>query len=214
MVNYLEKFLPNLSDVSAPLRKLLEKDVEWCFDAPQMKAVQELKEMVTNNPVLKVCDIKLPTRVSSDASTEGLGAVMEQQHPDGWFPVAFASRSLSVSEQNYCQLERETLSIVFACERSHDYVFGTKFHVLNDHQPLRSTFNKSIVKAPPRIQKFLSRLQKYDFDMQYVTGKHLVVTDTLSRASLPDTDPEIPDLEMNIHVHTVISSLPISEQKL
>ena len=58
------------------------------------------------------------------------------------------------------------------------------------------------------------RLQKYDFDMQYVPGKHLVVTDTLSRASLPDTDPEIPDLEVNIRVHTVISSLPISEQNL
>ena len=74
-----------------------------------MKAVQVLREMVTNNPVLKFYDIQLPTRVSSDASTEGLGAVMEQQHPDGWLPLAFASRSLSVSEQNYCQLEKETL---------------------------------------------------------------------------------------------------------
>ena len=58
------------------------------------------------------------------------------------------------------------------------------------------------------------RLQKYDFDMQYVPGKHLVVTDTLSRTSLAATDPEIPDLEMNIHVHTVISALLISEPKL
>ena len=82
MVNYLGKFLPNLSDVSPPLCKLLEKDVEWCFDAPQIKAVQELKEVVTNNPVLKFHNIQLPTRVSSDALTEGLGAVMEQQHPD------------------------------------------------------------------------------------------------------------------------------------
>ena len=62
MVNYLRKFLPNLLDVSAPLRKLLEKDVEQYFDAPQIKAVQELKEMVTNNPVLKFY-IQLPTRV-------------------------------------------------------------------------------------------------------------------------------------------------------
>ena len=66
---------------TAPLCKLLEKDVEWCFDAPQMKAVQEFKEMVTNstnNPVLKFYSIQLPIRVSSDASTEGLVAVMEQ----------------------------------------------------------------------------------------------------------------------------------------
>ena len=50
--------------------------------------------------------------------------------------------------------------------------------------------------------------------MQYVLGKHPVVTDTVSHVSLPDTDPEVPDLEMNIHVQTVILSLPISEQKL
>ena len=58
------------------------------------------------------------------------------------------------------------------------------------------------------------QLQKYDFGTQYVPGKHLAATDTLSRASLSDTDPEIPDLEMNIHVDTVISALPLSEQKL
>ena len=86
--------------------------------------------------------------------------------------------------------------------------------MLNEHQPLCSIFNKSIVKAPSRIQELLLWLQKYDFDMQYVLGKHLVVTDTVSRASLPDTDLEVPDLETNIHVHTVILSLPISEQKL
>ena len=63
MINYSPgKFLPNLSDVSSPHLKLLEKDVEWCFDAPQIKEVQELKEMVTNNLVLKFYDIQLPTR--------------------------------------------------------------------------------------------------------------------------------------------------------
>ena len=50
------------------------------------------------------------------------------------------------------------------------------------------------------------RLQKYDFEMQYVPEKHLVGTDILSRASLPYSDPEIPDLEMSIHVHTVMIS--------
>ena len=100
------------------------------------------------------------------------------------------------------------LSVIFAFKRFHDYVYGTTCQVFNDHQPLCSIFNKSIEKAPPRVQKFLLRLQKYDFD---VPGKHLVVTDTISCASQPDTDPEIPDLEMNIHV---INALPISVQKL
>ena len=85
--------------------------------------------------------------------------------------------------------------------------------MLSDHQPLSFHFQQIDWKARTRIQTFLLQLQKCDFDMQYVPGKHLVVTGALSCAFLPDPGTEIPDLEMNIHVHTVISALPTSEQK-
>ena len=49
--------------------------------------------------------------MSSDASKRGLGAVLEQEHEDKWFPVAFASRTLTTSEENYCPLEKEALSV-------------------------------------------------------------------------------------------------------
>ena len=91
MVTYLGKFVPNLSEVSAPLRVLLEKDIAWSFDTPQQQAFQELKLMITNTPVLKYFDPKLPIKVSSDASKSGLGATLEQKHSDCWYPVAFAS---------------------------------------------------------------------------------------------------------------------------
>ena len=108
MINYLGKFILNLSDETAPLRKLLEKNVQWTFDKPQIDAVEKLKHLVTSSPVLKYFDPNKPSKVSSDASKVGLGAVLEQQHPTGWHPIAFASRSLNPSEQNYCPLERDT----------------------------------------------------------------------------------------------------------
>ena len=98
--------------------------------------------------------------------------------------MAYASRSLSSSEKNYCQLERECLSIVFATERFNQYIFGQSFLVENDHQPLKSIFTKAINRAPPRIQRFLLRLQRYDFSMNYKPGKEIKVADTLSRAHL------------------------------
>ena len=79
MVTYLGKFVPNLSEVSAPLRVLLEKDIVWSFDTPQQQAFQELKLIITNAPVLKYFDPKLPIKVSSDASKSGLGATLEQK---------------------------------------------------------------------------------------------------------------------------------------
>lgn len=123
MNTYLGKFIPRLSDENAPLRTLLEKDVLWTFDKPQHEAVKKLKTLITSSPVLKYYNPNHPTRVSSDASQEGLGAVLEQQNDNQWHPIAFASRSLTPAERNYCPLERETLSIVFACEKFREYIY-------------------------------------------------------------------------------------------
>ena len=211
MITYLGKFIPNLADHTQPLRKLLAKDILWSFDQPQKEAVIKLKEMITTSPVLRFYDSTLPTRVSSDASITGLGAVLEQKYENNWYPVAYGSRSLGKSEQNYCQIESEILSIVYATQKFHNYVYGTRFQVYNDHLPLKSIFQKSITKAPPRIQRFLLRLMRYDFEMYYVPGLELEVADTLSRASLSDDEPEIPSKEMNCYVHMIANEYSISE---
>ena len=214
MINYLGKFIPNLSEVAAPLRKLLEKDIHWSFDQPQINSVEKLKQLITTSPILKYFNPNLPIKVSSDASKEGLGAVLEQYHETGWHPVAFASRSLTSSEANYCPFELETLSIVFACEKFREYLYGQQFEICNDHQPLKSIFNKPLSKAPARIQRFLLRLQRYNFNVNYVQGKHMHVADTLSRAAINDNTPEIPENELNTYIHSVITNLPISERRM
>ena len=107
MINYLGKFLPNLASVSAPLRCLLENDIEWALEKPQRKSFNELKRPVTESPVLQIFDPNLPIRVTSDASKDGLGAVLEQLINENWHPVAYTSRSLTLSERSYCQLEKD-----------------------------------------------------------------------------------------------------------
>ena len=213
MVNYLGKFLPSLSKVSEPLWKLLEKDAIWSLEKPQLEAIKKLKELVTSSPVLKFFDNNLPTRVSSDAPKRGLGAVLEQEHEDKWSPVAFASRTLTTSEENYCPLEKEALSVVFATQKFHEYLYCRHFDIFNDHKPLKTIFSKSILKAPARIQRFLLRLQRYNFTMNYEKGVNMVVTDTLSRAMLSDSTPEIPEEEISHYVRTVKANLPISDSK-
>ena len=213
-VNYLAKFIPNLSDKTASLRKLLEKKTEWYLDDQHKLDIDCLKKVVTQAPVLRFFRLNLPTKTSCDASMNGLGAVLEQKHDDEWFPVAYASRSLTISEQNYCQLEKETLSIVFACDKFHEYVYGSKCHIYNDHLPLKFIFKESLIKSPPRIQRFMLRLQKYDFEMHYIQGNLLTVADTLSRAPLKDTNPEIPEEEIRLNVHSFVSNCLISESRL
>ena len=64
VINYLGKFIPNLSNQTAPLRQLLVKDVMWSFDQPQINAVNRLKQLVTENPVLKLYNPNLPIKIS------------------------------------------------------------------------------------------------------------------------------------------------------
>ena len=156
---------------------------------------------------------------SEPAHQDGLGALLEQNHRssegDRWFPIAYASRALLPYEKNYAQIEKETLSIVFGVEQFHKYLYGRQFTVRNDHQPLKSIFNKSISQCPPRIQRFFMKLQKYDFDLEYAPGKTMVVSDALSRAYLKDrSSPELEESNLIHHVHSILDSLPITTARL
>ena len=106
------------------------------------------------------------------------------------------------------------MSVVFATNRFHEYCYGRHFDVLNDHKPLQEIFSKSLINAPSRIGRFLLRLQRYDFDFHYVPGNKMVVSDCLSRAHLDESKPEIPENELNQHVHSLISNFPMTDAKL
>ena len=116
--------------------------------------------------------------MQTDASSLGLGAVIIQ---DGR-PIAYASRSLSKFEYYYSQFEKETLAIVFGCERFHQYLYAKKVMVQTDHKPVISCFKKPIHECPMRIQRMLLRLLRYDIDVVFTPGKNMYISDMLSRA--------------------------------
>ena len=215
MVNYLAKFIPKLSAETAPLRLLLQKEYEFVIQKPQLIAIDRIKALITSAPTLQFYDPNKPTRLRTDASMEGLGAMLEQEDSNHeWQPIGYGSRSLDKAERNYCSIEREALSVLFGCEHFHEYLYGRQFTVQNDHQPLKTIFSKSITECPPRIQRFFLRLQRYDFILQYAPGKTMVVADTLSRASVKNEPPQINSVEVDRFVASIIDNLPISDNKL
>ena len=107
-VNYMAKFMPNLSAESEPLRRLLNTaDKDFCWGVDQSTAYERLKRLLTSEQLLQYYNRK-PIVIQTDASTAGLGTV------------------LSKSEKNYAPIELECLAIVFATNRFDQYIFGTR----------------------------------------------------------------------------------------
>lgn len=131
LVNYYGKYVANLSTVLHPLNNLLKADTKWKWDATCSKAFTQAKAELASAQMLTHFDPQLPIRLAADASSYGVGAVVSHILPDGSErPIAFASRSLSSSEKNYAQIEREALSLVFGVKKYHQYLYGSLFSLL------------------------------------------------------------------------------------
>lgn len=213
MVNYFSKFIPRMAEITAPLRLLLKKDSKWIWDANHDRAFQEIKDALTNSPVLKFFDPSKPITIQADASQNGLGACLLQEKP----PIAYASRSLTAAEKNYAQIEKELLAIVFACNKFHQYIYGKQVEVQSDHKPLEAIIKKPLCKASPRLQRMLLRLQRYQIGITYVPGKFMYIADTLSRAYLSNMEESKLDQEFNedmdVMIPTLVTNLSASDNK-
>ena len=174
-----------------------------------------LKNILTKQPVLKYFDPKRETKVSADASRNGLGAVLLQKYDVVWAPVAYASRSMTETEERYAQIEKEALAPAFACVRFHDYVYGLSFVLETDHKPLITISKKNLSDMTPRIQRLMMKLQRYDYNMIYTPGKQLLMADALSRATGQTKHPvSSSETEVSVHVDLVLSQIPASDEQL
>ncbi|KAK3735966.1 hypothetical protein QZH41_003831 [Actinostola sp. cb2023] len=192
-ISYLSKFLPRLSDVVQPLRDLTAKDAQFLWSHQHDKAFQEVKELVVQHPVLKYYNIEEEVTLQCDASEFGLGATLLQNGQ----PVAFASRTLTATQRNYAQIEKECLAIVFGCQRFNQYIARReKVTIESDHKPLQAIFKKSILSAPSRLQRMLLRLQRHNLDVCYKPGKEMHIADHLSRAPMSATEEEGDEFEV------------------
>ncbi|UYV81723.1 K02A2.6-like [Cordylochernes scorpioides] len=107
MVNFLGRFVPNLAEITKPLNNLRKKDVSFIWGSPQKKAFEKVEDVLASDRVLASFDISKKTMVSADASSYGLGAVLKQEHEaNEWRPVAYASQTLTKTEQGYAQIEK------------------------------------------------------------------------------------------------------------
>ena len=210
MITYLAKFAPQLSEITKPMRDLLGEEIEFIWDAAQEESLNKVKKIITDESMLAYFNPRKPITLQVDASKHGLGATLMQDQK----PVAYASKSLNSTEQNYAQIEKELYAILFGCKRFHQYIYGQKITVESDHKPLESIATKPLAAAPPRLQRMLLQLQKYDLKIIHVPGKKIPVADTLSRQVPTQQENSEEFKEIEAQVHCITANLPVNDKKM
>ena len=124
-----------------------------------------------------------------DSSKDGSGAALLH---DGK-PIEHAPQALTSAEQNWAQIEKETLGVIFGLERFDQYTYSRKVVIENDHKPLAAILKKPLSQAVKRLQALILRLHRYDVDFHYTKGSKLFIADTLSRAHL-----DVPDAHVRV----------------
>ncbi|XP_048775178.2 uncharacterized protein K02A2.6-like [Ostrea edulis] len=218
LVNYYGKFLPDLATVLGPLHKLLQKDCQWKWTEACEESFNKVKDLVASDMVLTHYSPDLPISLACDASPYGLGAVISHELPDGTEkPIAFASRSLAPAEKNYSQIDKEALGIIWGIKKFHAYLFGRKFKLITDHQPLIHIFNpqKGVpVTSSSRLQRYSLFLSAYNYEIGFrKTSKH-ANADSMSRLPLESTESDLSiDLVDAFHIGQ-IECLPVSSRRI
>lgn len=106
MANHLGKFSACLAEITRPLRDLLSKNVDWQWGTAQSETFSAIKQELCMPTLLAHYDPNAATKLSADASSYGLGAVLLQEQGSEWKPVAYASHSMSKTEEHYAQCKR------------------------------------------------------------------------------------------------------------
>ena len=213
MLNFLNKHIPNLSQLTQPIRTLLDKRVEFVWTFEHDEAIDKIKTVLSSDQVLAFYDINNNITLSCDASKDGLGSCILQDNR----PISYASRSLTKCQKQYAQIEKELLAIVFGCERFHQYLYGKEVLVQTDHKPLINMLKKPLHTTPARIQRLLIRLQRYNLKLTYVPGKFMYIADCLSRAfcttNLSESDKNL-ESEAELMIHSVVENVNCSKQMM
>ena len=179
LCSYYRRFVRGFADIARPLHHAVELGTEFRGTDDCERALQELKAVLTSPPILAYPEDDGAFILDTDASGEGLGAVLSQVQGDKECVIGYFSRALTKEEQQYCVTRRELLAVVMAVQHFHYYLYGRHFTIRSDHGSLRWLMN---FKNPEgQMWRWLQILSTYEFDIVHCPGKQHKNADGLSR---------------------------------
>eukprot|EP00731_Ephydatia_muelleri_P012792 Em0007g102a len=180
-IKYLGHIVPKRG-IKADPEKLTAMSTGYKWSSACQEAFESLKQLLISPPILAYPRFEHPFTVATDASGTALGAVLSQTIDGEERVIAYWSRQLNKAERNYSTIEREALGAVAAIKEFFPYLYGRRFTLLTDHNPLTSL--RGLKDTGGRLTRWLLYLQQFDMTIRYRSGKFNTIADVMSRRQI------------------------------
>ena len=198
LVNYYRRFIPGCSRTLTPLTNIQQqrknKNAKILIEGEALTAYHNAKGALADFTKLSYIsdDDSATLSLTTDASGDSIGAVLQQTQNALEKPISFFSVKRNTAQRKYSTFSRELPTIYLSIRHSRHLLEGRDFTVFIDHKPLTYALHVNTEKYTPRDTLQLNYISQFTSDIRYIKGSVNIVADTLSRSIIQFIDSENP----------------------
>ena len=189
MVNFLSIFCQDLQKLLKPIYDLTRKGKPFQWQQEQQTAFEEIKNRLQKPPILHLLDEKGGFHLYSDTSKYATGSALYQIQNGKPKLLAYASKRLPEAARNYSITELEMCGLAINIASFAHLLKKVDFDAIVDHLALIHILKSKTEPATARIKRLLEILSAYSFNLYYMKGKDMILSDFLSRQEIDESDP-------------------------
>ena len=180
VVNFLSMFCPELQKLLKPIYYLTRKGRPFNWGNEQQDSFEEIKRRLLKPPVLHIPNKTGRFHLYSDTSKFATGSTLYQIQNGKPKLIAYASKRLPEATKSHSITELELCGLAINIVSFSHLLKRVDFDAIVDHLALTHIIKSKMEPATTRIKRLLELISSYSFNLYYMKGKDMILSDFLS----------------------------------